>query len=81
MVRMLEAIDADVNVCVKSSEGLSEIMSCPLGAKLCCIIVQVLFTLFLNDLRDAIAEGNHNIDVETISLFVLLLSDGVMSFA
>ena len=65
---MLKAIYADVKVCVKSSEGLSEMISCPVGVKQGCIISPILFTLFLNDLRDEIAEGSHGIDIETIKL-------------
>ena len=32
-------------------------------------------------LRDAIAEGSHDINIETITLFVLLFADDVVIFA
>ena len=81
MVQMLKAIYADVKVCVKSSEGLSEMISCPVGVKQGCIISPILYTLFLNDIRDEIAEGSHGIDIGTIKLFVLLFADNLVIFA
>ena len=81
MVRMLKAVYADVKVCVKSSECLSEMISCPVGVKQGCIISPILFTLFLNDLKDEIAIGSHGIDIETIKLFVLLFADDLVLFA
>ena len=51
MVQMLKAIYADVKVCVKSSEGLSEMMPCPVGVKQGYIISPILFTLFQNDFK------------------------------
>ena len=81
MVRMLKSIYADVKLCVKSSEGLSEMISCPVGVKQGCIISPILFTLFLNDLKDEIAIGSHGIDIETIKLFVLLFADDLVLFA
>ena len=78
IVRMLKAIYADVKVCVKSSEGLSEMMSYLLGVKQGCIISPILFTLFLNDL---ITEGSHGINIETIKLFVLLFAVDLVIFA
>ena len=75
---MLKTIYADVKVCVKSSEGLSEMMSCLLRVKQGCIISSILFTLFLNNL---IAEGSHGINIETIKLFVLLFAVDLVIFA
>ena len=80
MVRMLKAIYADVKVCIKSSEGLSSMMPCPVGVKQGCIISPILFTLFLNDLKDEIAVGSHGIDIETVKLFVLLFADELVIF-
>ena len=65
MVKMLEAIYADVKARVKPSAGLSNVMSCPAGLKQGCIISSILFTLFLNDLQESISIGSHGIDIET----------------
>ena len=41
----------------------------------------ILFTLFLNDLKDEIAVGSHGIDIEAVKLFVLLFADDLVIFA
>lgn len=81
MVIMLKAIYADVKARVKSSAGLSNVMSCPVGVKQGCIISPILFTLFLNDLQESISIGSHGIDLETIKLFVLLFADDLVIFS
>ena len=81
MVRMLKPIYANVKVCVKSSDGLSSMMSFPIGVKQGCIISSILFTLFLNDLRASISIGSNGIDLETIKLFVLFFVDDLVIFS
>ena len=75
MVNMLKAIYSDVKACVKSTEGLSDMITCPIGVKQVCIISPILFNLFLNDLQESISLGSHGIDLDTIKLFVLLFAD------
>ena len=72
IVRMLKAIYSDVKACVKSSEGLSDMVSCPIDVKQGCIISSILFTLLLNDLQECMSVGSNGIDLDTMKLFVLL---------
>lgn len=78
---MLKAIYSDVKACVKSSDGLSDMISCPLGVKQGCILSPILFSLFLNDLQEYISIGSHGIDLDTMKLFVLLFADDLVLFA
>ena len=78
---MLKAIYSDVKACVKSTEGLSDMITCPIGVKQGCIISPILFNLFLNDLQESISLGSHGIDLDTIKLFVLLFADDLVLFA
>ena len=72
---MLKAIYADVKARVKSSAGLSNVMSRPAGLKQGCIISPILFTLFLNDLQESMSIDS---DLETTKLFVLLFADDLV---
>ena len=81
MVRMLKAIYADVKARIKTSTDFTEIFSCPLGVRQGCIISPVLFTLFLNDLKDYISVGSHGTDAETITLFILLFAGDLVLFS
>ena len=81
MVNMLKAIYSDVKACVKSTEGLSDMITCPIGVKQGCIISPILFNLFLNDLQESISLGSHGINLDTIKLFVLLFADDLVLFA
>ena len=81
MVKMLKAIYSDVKACVRSTEGLSDMISCPVGVKQGCIISPILFSLFLNDLQESISIGNHGIDLDTMKIFVLLFADDLVLFA
>ena len=56
-------------------------MPCPVGVKQGCIISPILFTLFLNYLKDKFAVDSHGIDIETVKLFVLLFADDLVIFA
>ena len=63
------------------SEGLSDMITCPIGVKQGCIISPILFNLFLNDLQESISLGSQGIDLDTIKLFVLLFADDLVLFA
>ena len=81
MVRMLKAIYEDVKTCNKSPMGLTDCLTCPLGVRQGCIISPIMFTLFLNDMKDFISLDSYGVDIETIKLFVLLFADGLVIFA
>ena len=61
--------------------GLTDYLPCPLGARQGCIISLILFTLFLNDMKDFISIDSHGVDIETIKLFVLLFADELVILA
>ena len=81
MVRMLKAIYADVRAYIRTSKGLTNTVTCPVGVRQGCIISPIIFTLFLNDLQEYISVGSHGIDIETIKFFVLLFADDLVIFA
>ena len=79
--KMLKAIYSDVKACVRSTEGLSDMICCPVCVKQGCIICPILFSLFLNDLQESISIGSHGIDLDTMKIFVLLFADDLVLFA
>ena len=78
---MLKAIYEDVKTCIKSPMGLTDYLPCPLGVRQGCIISPIMFTLFLNDMKDFISLDSYGVDIETIKLFVLLFADDLVIFA
>ena len=81
MVKMLEDIYADVKTCIKTPMGLTDYLYCLFGVRQGCIISPVMFTLFLNDLQEYVSLDSHGIDIEAITLFVLLFADDLVIFA
>ena len=81
MVRMLKTIYEDVKTCIKSPMGLTDYLPCPLGVRQGCIILQIMFTLFLNDMKKFMSLDSYGVDIETIKLFVLLFADDLVIFA
>ena len=82
-MRMLKAIYSDVRAYIRTSKGLTNTVTCPVGVRQGCIISPIIFTLFLNDLQEytCISVGSNGIDIETIKLFVLLFADDLVIFA
>ena len=88
MMRMLKAIYAHVRAYTRTSKGLTNTVTCPVGVRQGCIISPIICTLFLNGLQEYISVGSHGIDIEThgidietIKLFVLLFADDLVIFA
>ena len=75
MTNIIKSIYSDVKARVKSSKGCSESFECPFGVRQGCSLSPLLFSLFLNDVKDFISEGSHGVDLDMHTLFVLLYAD------
>ena len=62
MNKMLRSIYFSVRACVKTQTGLTSVFNCPTGVRQGCCISPILFSFFLNNLKDFVSVDSYGID-------------------
>ena len=78
---MLRSIYSSVRACVKTQTGLTSVFICPTGVRQGCCISPILFSFFLNDLKDFVSVDSYGIDLDFCKIFLLLFADDLVMFA
>ena len=81
MNKMLRSIYSSVRACVKTQTGLTSVFNCPTGVRQGCCISPILFSFFLNDLKDFVSVDSYGIDLDFCKIFLLLFADDLVMFA
>ena len=81
MNKMLRYIYSSVRACVKTQTGLTSVFNCPTGVRQGCCISPILFSFFLNDLKDFVSVDSYGIDLDFCKIFLLLFADDLVMFA
>ena len=75
------AIYKSVSSCVRIEDRLSEFFDCPVGLRQGCVLSPVIFSLFINEIADAVDKrGMHGLQLlpGLIELFILLFADDIV---
>ena len=82
MLKMLMNIYRSVGAVVMTNEGVSAPFECELGVKQGCILSPTLFSLFINDLPEALNQvGINRISLVASEINSLMFADDVIMFA
>lgn len=81
MSKMLRSIYSSVKACVKTKSGLTSVFNCPVGVRQGCCISPILFSFFLNDLKDFVSTDSYGIDLDVCKIFLLLFADDLVLLA
>ena len=81
MNKMLRSIYSSVKACVKTQTGLTTVFNCPAGVRQGCCISPILFSFFLNDLKDYVSTDSYGISLDVCKIFLLLFADDLVMFA
>lgn len=81
MSKMLQSIYSSVKACVKTKTGLTPVFNCPVGVRQGCCISPILFSFFLNDLKDFVSTDSYGIDLDICKIFLLLFADDLVLLA
>ena len=81
MSKTLRAIYTSVRSCVKTQNGITATFNCPKGVRQGCCISPILFSFFLNDLKEYVSADSYGIDLDLCKIFILLFADDLVMFA
>ena len=80
MSKTLRAIYTSVRSCVKTQNGITATFYCPKGVRQGCCISAILFSFFLNDLKEFVSADSYGIDLDLCKIFILLFVDDLVMF-
>lgn len=78
---VLRSMYSDVTACLRTPVGLSNFFKCELGVQQGNILSPLLFTLFINDLGEALNTEFTGVYILSIKLFFLLYADDLALFS
>jgi hypothetical protein len=80
-IKSIIAIYKSVLSCVRTEDNLTEFFDCPVGLRQGCVLSPIMFSLFINEIAEAVDNrGMHGIQLlpGLVELFILLFADDIV---